>query len=179
MTNPPVADPLAPYRMLALNNAWANATFYAAVRSLPEGAFDAPAPGFFGSLKKTMNHIWQVDLYYVDALEAGGRGRSVYDLPEIDDPAELARAQAEVDQRFASFCATLTEPMLAERRTTVRAHGTVTERVDALILHLAQHQIHHRGQAHVQLQSLGVAPPQLDEFFLEDDRAPTAEAYFG
>ncbi|MAC80423.1 MAG: nuclease [Rhodobacteraceae bacterium] len=169
---------LAPYRLLALNNAWANATFYAALKDLPQGAFDAPAPGFFGSLKKTMNHIWQVDLYYVDALENGGQGRTVYDLPEIDDPAGLGRAQAGVDERFARFCKDLSEPMLSERRTTLRRHGAVTERIDALILHLAQHQIHHRGQAHVQLQHLGVAPPQLDEFFLDFDRAPTAEAYF-
>ncbi|MEO0830782.1 MAG: DinB family protein, partial [Pseudomonadota bacterium] len=41
-----------------------------------------------------------------------------------------------------------------------------------------QHQIHHRGQAHVQLSDVGLAPPQLDEFFLEFDRAPIAQEYF-
>ena len=66
---------------------------------------------------------------------------------------------------------------LAEPRLTERRGGRVEERVDMLLLHLFQHQIHHRGQAHVQIQDAGIAPPQLDEFYLEFDRAPTAEAY--
>ncbi|OYX00023.1 MAG: damage-inducible protein DinB, partial [Bosea sp. 32-68-6] len=39
------------------------------------------------------------------------------------------------------------------------------QRLDRLLLHLFQHQIHHRGQAHVMLSGTSVAPPQLDEFF--------------
>jgi uncharacterized damage-inducible protein DinB len=34
-----------------------------------------------------------------------------------------------------------------------------------LLLHLFQHQIHHRGQAHAMLSGTGIKPPQLDEFF--------------
>ncbi|MAY89286.1 MAG: nuclease [Pseudooceanicola sp.] len=168
----------APFRLLAQNNAWANATLHRAVGTLPTGGFAAPAPGFFGSLKATLNHIWLVDLYYLDALESGGRGRAVFDQPELDDPAELARAQADVDARFIRYCSGLTAETLTEPRQTDRPEGTVQERVDALILHLAQHQVHHRGQAHVQLQTLGVAPPQLDDFFLTYGRVPSAQAYF-
>jgi uncharacterized damage-inducible protein DinB len=32
-------------------------------------------------------------------------------------------------------------------------------------MHLFQHQIHHRGQAHAMLSDTNVRPPQLDEFF--------------
>ena len=39
------------------------------------------------------------------------------------------------------------------------------ERADRLLLHLFQHQIHHRGQAHAMLCGTGIPPPQLDEFF--------------
>jgi uncharacterized damage-inducible protein DinB len=39
------------------------------------------------------------------------------------------------------------------------------ERMDRLLLHLFQHQIHHRGQAHGMLSGTSVPPPQLDEFF--------------
>ena len=49
-------------------------------------------------------------------------------------------------------------------------------RSDALLPHLFQHQIHHRGQAHAMLAGTGVAPPQLDEFFLDWDRHPTVAA---
>ena len=42
-----------------------------------------------------------------------------------------------------------------------------TERRDRLLLHLFQHQIHHRGQAHAMLAGTRVKPPQLDEFYSE------------
>jgi len=170
---------MTPYLGMALNNAWANRTLYEAFRALPVGAFSAPRPGFFPSLAETMNHIFEVDLYYIDALEEGGLGRSVYDRAPVSDHVALGQMQAEADMRFARFCQSLTKEDLSRRVRTERAHDPdVTERVDALILHLVQHQVHHRGQAHVQLQEAGVAPPQLDEFYLEDDRAETARAYF-
>jgi hypothetical protein len=37
--------------------------------------------------------------------------------------------------------------------------------MDRLLLHLFQHQIHHRGQAHAMLSGTSGPPPQLDEFF--------------
>lgn len=168
-----------PYRLMALNNAWANATLYGAIAGLGDAEFAAPRPGFFPSLCKTLNHLYEVDLYYVDALEAGGRGRSVYDRAEIGTVAELARAQAEVDLRFARFCSDLGEATLAETRATERPDGTVQETVMALILHLVQHQVHHRGQAHTMVLDAGIDPPQLDDFHLAFGRVPSAQAYFG
>ena len=100
------------------------------------------------------------------------------DLDTIGDAGDLARRQSAADMRFAEFCNALTPERLAESRVTDRPGGSVSETVANLILHLAQHQVHHRGQAHVQLQDAGIAPPQLDEFHLEDDRAPSAAAYF-
>ena len=51
------------------------------------------------------------------------------------------------------------------------------ETIGNTLLHLFQHQIHHRGQAHAMLAGTSVAPPQLDEFFLEFDRHPVAAKY--
>jgi uncharacterized damage-inducible protein DinB len=93
-----------PYVAFASNNAWANRTFYAAVTGLPEGAFTAERPGFFPSLSATLNHIYEVDLYYIDALREGGLGRAVYDREDIHDAAELGAAQATSDARLLEFC---------------------------------------------------------------------------
>jgi len=38
--------------------------------------------------------------------------------------------------------------------------------MDRLLLHLFQHQIHHRGQAHAMMSATAVSLPQLDEFFV-------------
>ena len=48
---------------------------------------------------------------------------------------------------------------------------------DRLLLHLFQHQIHHRGQAHAMLSDTSVRPPQLDEFFSVGE-APLRAAEF-
>lgn len=173
-----MTDVTRTYQLMSLNNAWANATFYKALADLEGGAFVAERPGFFGSLCHTMNHIHQVDLFYMDALEAGGQGRAVYEREDLSDPRLLGAAQAEADMRLAKFCHSLTADTLNQKRPTERKDGPVEERIDGLLLHLFQHQIHHRGQAHVQLQHSGITPPQLDEFYLQYERAPSAKAYW-
>jgi uncharacterized damage-inducible protein DinB len=77
------------------------------------------------------------------------------------------------------FCQTLTDADIAREVITDRPEGPMAETVGMLLPHLVQHQIHHRGQAHVQLSDAGISPPQLDEFFLTYDRAETAKPYFG
>lgn len=171
-------DLAAPYRAMALNNAWANATLYGACAALDSAPIVAPRPGYFPSLARTLNHIYEVDLYYVDALEQGGLGREVFQRDDILDVAALGSAQAEVDLRLARFCSGLDKDTLSATRETERRSGAVAERVDRLLLHLFQHQIHHRGQAHVQLQHAGIDPPQLDEFYLDFDRHPSAAPYW-
>lgn len=166
------------FLQMALNNAWANGALFAALEKLTGEEFHAERPSFFGSISRTMNHIHEVDLYYVDALEEGGKGRSVYARDDIDTVAKLARAQAEVDHRLAAFCRALTPEILEAKRYTERTEGEVHERVDRLLLHLFQHQIHHRGQVHAMLTHAGHAPPQLDDFYLEHGRVPSAQAYW-
>jgi uncharacterized damage-inducible protein DinB len=50
-----------------------------------------------------------------------------------------------------------------------REHAIQYESMDRLLLHLFQHQIHHRGQAHAMMSGTSVRPPQLDEFFPADE----------
>ena len=163
---------------MAQNNAWANARLHGRISDMDAVTFAAPRPGFFGSLKATLNHIHQVDLYYIDALEQGGAGRAVFAEAEHGDVTTLAAAQAETDARLIHFCTALTSETLRETRQTERRGGPVAETVGALLPHLFQHQVHHRGQAHVMVQDAGIAPPQLDDFFLEFERDPAAQAYF-
>ena len=170
---------MSPWLKMALNNAWSNATLYAALTKLSEEEFNANRPGFFPSLARTMNHIYEVDLFYIDALEGGGKGRSLFLRDDVSDPQTLAALQADADMRFATHCRSLTEDDLAATCQTERRHGITNENRVDLILHLVQHQIHHRGQAHVQLSDAGKEPPQLDEFYLEFGRAPTAQMYWG
>ena len=162
------------FRAMARNNAWANHRLLGACVALRSADFAAPRTGFFPSLRATLNHLYVVDLYYLDALEQGGRGRAIFDrVAEIAVPAALRSAQARADCRLIAFCDAQDADSLARRLPTDRG-APVPERVDALLAHLFQHQIHHRGQAHAMLAGTAVAPPQLDEFFLDYDRHPSA-----
>jgi uncharacterized damage-inducible protein DinB len=90
----------------------------------------------------------------------------------------MAPAQAALDRLLVAFCEELTEAQLGRTVVTDRGRdGRVRERLDRLLLHLFQHQIHHRGQVHAMLSGTSVPPPQLDDFFLDFGRVPSAEAW--
>jgi uncharacterized damage-inducible protein DinB len=167
------------FRAMARNNAWANERLLAACAALTPAEFAAPRTSFFPSLRATLNHNLVVDLYYIDALEQGGLGRAIWDdAPDHADPTVLRTAQAAADARLIAFADALTPADLDRSVPTDRGrHGMVPERIDHLLAHLFQHQIHHRGQAHAMLAGTRIKPPQLDEFFLDFDRHPTATAY--
>jgi uncharacterized damage-inducible protein DinB len=74
-----------------------------------------------------------------------------------------------VDDRLIVVCEALTAESLAGEAHVHRRARVQVERRDRLLLHLFEHQIHHRGQAHAMLSSTAVPPPQLDEFFCADE----------
>lgn len=164
----------AHFAAMARNNRWCNHVLLRACAELDAEAFKAPRTSFFPSIAATLSHIHFIDLYYLDALEEGGRGLTVFDEERVFNHAsELAPLQEAADRRLIGFCDGLTEMDLERRVITDRGEdGQVPERIDNLLAHLLQHQIHHRGQAHAMLAGTSVKPPQLDEFFLDFDRDP-------
>jgi uncharacterized damage-inducible protein DinB len=166
-------------RAMAYNNAWSNHRLLTACAALTAQQFAAPAVGFFPSLKATLNHILTVDWFYVDALEGGTLGPAAWrNETPCATIADLRREQAGVDRRLVAFCDALTDERLNAVTQVHRATRVQTERTDRLLMHLFQHQIHHRGQAHAMLSGTSVKPPQLDEFFSVAE-APLREAEFG
>ncbi|MEJ0018265.1 MAG: DinB family protein [Acetobacteraceae bacterium] len=160
------ASLLQTLRAMAYNNAWANHRLLSACAALTQAEFAAPRVSFFPSIQATLNHNLVIDWFYVDALEGGTLGPAAW-ANEIPCPgvADLHAAQAAVDRRLVAWCDALDDTgpdriILVHRNTRVQQ-----ERADRLLLHLFQHQVHHRGQAHAMLSGTGVAPPQLDEFF--------------
>jgi len=62
------------YRAFAYNNAWANHRLLTACANLSQEDFETERTGFFPTLQRTLNHIYVIDLFYVDALEGGWLG---------------------------------------------------------------------------------------------------------
>ena len=160
------ASHLQTLRAMAYNNGWANHRLLSACAALTQAEFEAPRTGFFPSIQATLNHILTIDLFYVDALEGGTLGPDAWANP-LPCPAlaELHPAQALVDRRLIAWCEALDETGPDRIIRVHRGTRVQTERADRLLLHLFQHDIHHRGQAHAMLSGTSVKPPQLDEFF--------------
>jgi uncharacterized damage-inducible protein DinB len=172
------ADIVQTYRAFAYNNAWANHRLLTACQKLSQAEFEADRTGFFPSLQKTLNHILIIDHFYVDALEGGWLGPKAWEnqVP-CTTLADLQREQSAVDRRLIMICEQLTSDGLGETVRINRNTRVQTERRDRLLMHLFQHQIHHRGQAHAMLSETKIEPPQLDEFFAIDE-APLRAAEF-
>lgn len=159
-------DPNLPYRAMAYNNAWANHRLLTACGRLSQDEFTAPRTGFFPSIRATLNHILIVDRFYIDAMEGGTLGPAAWANREpCETIAILQEAQAEMDRRLIAVVEAANPGTLDRIVSVHRGTRIQHERLDRLLLHLFQHQIHHRGQAHAMLSGTNVPPPQLDEFF--------------
>jgi uncharacterized damage-inducible protein DinB len=124
---------------MARNNAWANHRLLGACEALTAGAFAAPRTGFFPSLRATLNHILDVDLYYVTALEGGDAPRR-YDEPAsaYPDARSLRPVQAALDKRLIAFCEGQTEDSLS-RDCTLPRPGRKPPQLDEFFLAGEQH----------------------------------------
>ena len=158
-------------RIQARANRLANHRLHAAMAALGDEDFRAPRTSFFPSLAATLNHILEVDQYYVGALhgDAGLAGHWSRFVPDTGF-ALLAASQRATDERLIAFCDALDTADCRRIVEMPRNEGRVQRDQAAHVLaHLFMHQTHHRGQVHAMLAGTSVAPPQLDEFLMPSD----------
>src|SRR6266536_972052 len=93
------------YRAFAYNNAWANHRLLTACANLSQADFEAERTGFFPSLQLTLNHIYVLDLFYVDALEGGWLGPKAWENEvRCATVSDLRTRQSAVDRRLINVC---------------------------------------------------------------------------
>ncbi len=161
------------YLNFARNNAWSNHRIYKAIDEIGDAGLSVARPGFFENLRFTLNHILIVDWYYISVLMREDNALRRYD---VDEPcltyAELLEAQRASDDKLLGLCKSLNNEDLSQVLKLPRQNNKIhNETAKAVLDHLFTHQIHHRGQVHTMILHAGVTPPQLDDFFLEQDRA--------
>ena len=158
------------FRKLARNNRLANMRLHQACLQLSQEEFVAPRVSFFPTLRATLNHIYTVDRFYIDAVKGGTLGLAAFAEEEpFASMAELSAAQAALDEDLIAFVDMLDGDGLAAIVNIHRGPRIQQDRCDDVLSHLFQHQTHHRGQAHAMLSGTVIKPPQLDEFIVGDD----------
>jgi uncharacterized damage-inducible protein DinB len=158
---------------MALSNAWANHRLHEAVAKLDDASYRATRTSFFPSIHRTLAHILFVDEYYVGALEGHPVDRASHwaandRFDETGTFAELRARQRDVDRRLLALASSPAKPGTV---ALPRERGLVSvDTAEVVMLHVLLHSVHHRGQAHAMLAGTEVAPPQLDEGILDEDR---------
>jgi len=170
------------FRQLAAYNRWANARLYAAALDLPEQAYRLHIGVFFGNLHGTLNHLLLTDRLWLKRLSGEGDHPNRLDAILYEDRAELTRARIAEDNRLVEVVSRYDEAHLGGLHSYKTTSGMPQSQVlSDILLHLFNHQTHHRGQAHACLSILtGDEPPALDFLiFQRGGNAPDLEAEIG
>jgi uncharacterized damage-inducible protein DinB len=170
------------FQQLAEYNRWANARLYGAALDLSDQAYRLYIGVFFGSLHGTLNHLLLTDRLFLKRLTGEGEHPNQLNAIVYDDRTELTRARIAEDNRLIEVVKAYDEAALAGLHGYRTTSGMPQSQVLAdILLHLFNHQTHHRGQAHACLSILtGVEPPSLDLLVQQrGGSAPDLQALLG
>ena len=158
---------------MARYNAWQNENVTAAAQGLDEDALTQDRGAFFGSIFATMNHLLWADTMWMSRfctdVEAptGGIAGSPSFTPDL---SHWTDARSGMDARLLDWGETLEEATLREDLSWYSgALGRDMVKPLALcVVHLFNHQTHHRGQIHAMLTAAGARPGDTDLFAMPE-----------
>ena len=157
------------FPMLAAYNAWANRRLYDAAEALTDEQYRADTGLFFRSLHGTLNHVLAGDRIWLWRMTGEGEAPDRLDAILHEDLAGLRAARESEDHRITGWVGTLDEAALARsfsyRRVTTPE--PVTQPLAPALLHVFNHQTHHRGQCHAGLTRLVGRAPELDLIYFQ------------
>ncbi|MBI1416870.1 MAG: damage-inducible protein DinB [Limimaricola sp.] len=159
-------------RMMARYNRWQNENLRMVVEPMDDAELRADRGAFFGSILATLNHLLWADAMWLSRFEGsapptGGIAGSTTLTPT---PAAWGAERFRLDGRLIRW---------AERLRAVELAGDLTWHSGALgrevtkplafcVVHMFNHQTHHRGQVHAMLTAAGQSPGVTDLFLMPD-----------
>lgn len=157
------------FPMLSAYNRWTNARLYDAAQNLTDEKYRADCGAFFKSVHGTLNHLLVTDRIWMQRFTGEGSAPDRLDTILFEDLADLRRAREAEDDRILAFVSGLDPAALAGtfsyRRVT--SPERFTQPLAPALLHLFNHQTHHRGQVHALLTRLAGEAPALDLLFFQ------------
>ncbi len=155
-------------RLLARYNQAMNQRVYGTVAQLPPAEWTVDRGAFFRSISGTLNHIYVADIIWLQRFAVHPADYGVL-LPvtRIEKPdfldkipyadfLELAAARESLDGTILAWTQEITESDLPYLLSYHNMRGEPhRKKFGSLILHLFNHQTHHRGQVTTLLSQLG------------------------
>ena len=143
--------------------AWANNLLFSAVSELPEHELTAARPIVFGSILRTLNHVYAMDQVWKAHLQGVPHGfttRNPEACPPLD---ELRILQQDMDNWYVGYADSLPETDHDERvEFTFIGGGPGSMSREAILLHVVNHTTYHRGHIADMLYGCSVKPPTTD-----------------
>ncbi|WP_421707312.1 DinB family protein [Algihabitans sp.] len=153
-------------RVLARYNSWQNTSLVTAADGLTDSQRWADQGAFFKSAAATLNHLYWADALMLERIKGNERPQDTitHSLTEPSDWSEFKSLRAARDAEIADWADSLTDRDL--RGTVAWYPLDGSERIEMskaiCVVHLFNHQTHHRGQIHAMLTALGAAPEPTD-----------------
>ena len=154
---------------LAAYNQWMNRKLYEAAAGLPEEEVKRDRGAFFKSIFGTLNHIAIGDIVWFKRIANHLPGLASLqcldqvpvpgfpDQPLAETLAGLAGLRATLDEAIIAFCAELPPSRLDEPFEWASTKGVPNRKLlGDTLLHVFNHQTHHRGQATTLFSQMGI-----------------------
>lgn len=160
-------------RALARYNRWMNDKIYAVAAELSDEERKRDLGAFFRSVHGTLNHLLLADRVWLGRfgamppLQIGSLADELF-----ADFSELRRERATTDAIVGVFVDDLTAEKLTETLSYKRGAGVAEHPLWFAVLHMFNHQTHHRGQITTLLSQLGRDPGMTDLIALLRDIEP-------
>lgn len=160
-------------RTMARYNAWQNESLFAAAATLDDAARRQDRGAFFKSIHGTLCHLLWADRMWLSRF--AGTAKPIQRIHEsgdlVADWADLAAQRQSFDGTILDWARTLSPEWLAD--DMVWFSGATQREMrkprTLLVVHLFNHQTHHRGQVHAMLTAAGARPEDTDLMLLEPE----------
>jgi uncharacterized damage-inducible protein DinB len=156
-------------RLMAEYNQWMNEKIYQAATELSLEQLSENKGAFFGSIMGTLNHIAVADIFWLKRFALALLEHKELDsirqlpLPEALDSvlfaglSELKAIRKMLDESLSAFANSVSEIELNSDISFKNTKGVVaTKNLFSLLMHVFNHQTHHRGQVTTLFSQLGV-----------------------
>lgn len=162
-------DPGLYQRMAAYNN-WMTNKIHVAADQMSDVDRKQDRGAFFRSVHSTLNHILFADRVWMNrffekSYKVNGMGVDIF-----DDYLELRQAQQDMCGDIINFADQLSENWLAQTMTWTRSTDGVSRSRPRwlLVMHMFNHQTHHRGQLSTLFMQAGIDIGVTDLPFMPD-----------
>ncbi|HEY1075991.1 MAG TPA: DinB family protein [Fontimonas sp.] len=149
---------------MAAYNAWMNAKIYAACAQLTDAERKRDVGAFFKSIHGTLNHLLLADRVWLARFNNRRFGATSLAQELYADFAALSEARRQTDDELAAWAAGLTDEQLGGvfSYTPITDPTPRTAPLALSLMHLFNHQTHHRGQVTTLLMQAGIDPGATD-----------------